>query len=34
MEGEDDTHLLDQLAECFYINTYTTRGWAVDKGPS
>ena len=25
-EGEDDTHLPDQMAECFHINTYTTRG--------
>ena len=25
-EGEDDTHLPDQLVECFHINTYTTRG--------
>ena len=32
-EGEDDTHLPDQMAECFHINTYTTRGGG-DKGPS
>ena len=22
-KGEDDTHLPDQMAECFHINTYT-----------
>ena len=33
-ESEDDTHLPDQLVECFHINTYTTRGGAADKGPS
>ena len=25
-EGEDETHLPDQMVECFRINTYTTRG--------
>ena len=25
-EGEDDTHIPDQMDECFHINTYTTRG--------
>ena len=25
-KGEDDTHLPDQLAECFHINTDTTWG--------
>ena len=24
-EGEDDTHLPGRMAECFHINTYTTR---------
>ena len=32
-EGEDDTHLPDQLAECFHINTYTTRGGRQTKVP-
>ena len=32
-EGEDDTHLLDQLAECFHINTHTTRGGRQTKVP-
>ena len=32
-EGEDDTQLLDQLAECFHINTYTTRGGRQTKVP-
>ena len=32
-EGEDDTHLPDQLAECFHIHTYTTRGGRQTKVP-
>ena len=32
-EGEDDTHLPDQVAECFNINTYATRGGRQTKVP-
>ena len=32
-EGEDDTHLPDELAGCFHINTYTTRGGRQTKVP-